>query len=458
MTINVSSQSANHTYLGNFRKDIRNNTRESNWSNPQFSGLAEELYSSFRGVRFNKQEADAETVSAFFELVRMDWGVSAVVKTANELAGSSTRLEPIASALLSSCQAGSGHELAVQPLELFRASEPDNPIIALRLGQALAGIGDWESLDRLASDTVHSLDYGPWALERWARLLTDSCRFEVAEQFVSKLDSKPDLRRLLDLRLQSFTEGTGAFPFPTYLINLDREPRKLRLSMELLQHGGYSPTRVSAIDGKQLPEFALEKLGSSPKVLNAQGAGAIATALSHIKTWEQFLSSNADVILVVEDDAAPYVHWSFHRELLERALLPDLLWANERMSFVSASNVDISRGLEKPWSALGEPTAQYNGIGTDCYLLTRNGAEKLLDFFRVDGIQRHIDWQMGSYSIGRSAGNPTTSRQTVAFNNRREVNDNHEIDSFCLKLPLITASDHGVSNTTDISREYRQRG
>ena len=91
----------------------------------------------------------------------------------------------------------------------------------------------------------------------------------------------------------------------TYLINLDGSDKRLERSTQQLNHIDWSFERVSAYDGrgKTLSEFkdyddqqARKNLGRS--LLNAE----IGCYLSHYQCAQKFLDTDADMLVVLEDD------------------------------------------------------------------------------------------------------------------------------------------------------------
>lgn len=92
----------------------------------------------------------------------------------------------------------------------------------------------------------------------------------------------------------------------TYLINLDRSPQRLEKAREVLASWHVDFTRLSAVDGRQLPP---ERLGNHQQPFSARRyflkdmtPGEIGCFLSHKKCWEALLQSDNDWAFICEDD------------------------------------------------------------------------------------------------------------------------------------------------------------
>lgn len=439
-----------------FQRKIRAKTKAVNWSDPQFRQEAESLYSFYRRAKGQELRRGDHTLVSYLELVRQDWGLQAVESEVKNLLQAGAVSKTLVTAAQYSARAGKDLSAAVRMTDTVYQTHRENPIVNLVMGQAFAAVGNWAGLDQIAKMALHQKAVTPWSGTRWTRLLVDNCRFDIAGDYLGFLENNSLPTSLFSTRIDSFTSDNESLDIPTYLINLDSEPRKLDLSLQLLAWGGYHPTRIKAVDGRELPSFAHEGLGSSPDVYREQGAGAIATALSHINIWERFLSGHDSHCLVVEDDAAPFVHWTYHRENLQEVATYDLVWGNERMSRVLGAEALPEAGISTPWEILAGRPSAFRGIGTDCYLVSRTGATQLLELFSEHSIRGHIDGQMGAYSIGDQTEQAKNRTQSTTQNLRKSMKVVNGLSSVCLNVPAIFANDHGVSNTIEISRDHRE--
>lgn len=92
--------------------------------------------------------------------------------------------------------------------------------------------------------------------------------------------------------------------FKTFVINLERSPERLQNIQSELQREGIEFHRIAAIDGKSLP-LGQHGYGLQVDTSNFEREltpGEIGCALSHVAALREFLNSDADIALVLEDD------------------------------------------------------------------------------------------------------------------------------------------------------------
>ncbi len=92
-----------------------------------------------------------------------------------------------------------------------------------------------------------------------------------------------------------------------YVVNLDRSPDRLQVVMPAARNLGIPVKRYSAVDGSKLSdefinntvnfEQHMKYVNSHPK------KGTIGCTMSHIGIWREFLESDYEYALVIEDDA-----------------------------------------------------------------------------------------------------------------------------------------------------------
>jgi GR25 family glycosyltransferase involved in LPS biosynthesis len=178
-------------------------------------------------------------------------------------------------------------------------------------------------------------------------------------------------------------------------INLDRRTdRKIHMEKELKKIHLNCPTeRVSAVDGRTLTKKDLEGLlddNSIEQFLDttdkqfAPGSymtkGAAGCVLSHYKCWNKIVNGNNDLVLVLEDDII--IDNNFIEKLniyLKEIPNYDLLYIGYHDSLQKkkyTDNIHIPEGVV---------------FGTFGYIISKNGAKKMLEMFPVKG---QIDSQM----------------------------------------------------------------
>lgn len=127
--------------------------------------------------------------------------------------------------------------------------------------------------------------------------------------------------------------------------------------------------RFEAIDSRENPYIfknfglKLNPVGVNQEVYFSQSKGAVGCYLSHFSLWKKIINENIPYCLIVEDDAQPQdlkdflgLNLSFHKHY-------DLIQLNKRTS--------LNHNIFKNY---------FNG--TESYIITRQGAQKLLDFTR----------------------------------------------------------------------------
>ena len=446
------------TSIRKFSERISFYSKEINSQDSTFVGVAEALYGFYRSARGAAINRKLETLLPYLKLVHQDWGLNAVEIEVMRLASAGVNLGSLAINSQAIARRENRFDVGAAWNEQLLAYSEENPSVRLALGGVYAAVGAWDKLDSLATETLEERWFTDWTLSRWSSLLVNNLRVVSARRFLSELPDDKPKKELLDLRLASFEFGGSKCGFDTRIINLESEPRKLHLTKCLTARGGYSGERLNAVDGRNLPTFALHALGETEEVYERNGAGAIATALSHMKAWEQLLQSSDEHCLVLEDDAVPFTHWEYHRETVESTLqTTDILWVNQRLSRVIGTDKIPVEAVTDPTTVLLDRPGNISGTGADGYIVSRKGAEKLLDAFSKDSICGHVDGQMMAYSVER---NSETESENRTYNIVQQLSNRlHGISlvAKCLSVPMIIANDHGVSNTVGVTQQQRHR-
>lgn len=91
-----------------------------------------------------------------------------------------------------------------------------------------------------------------------------------------------------------------------YVINLERASERRRHILRELEKHGLDYELIAGVDGKSLSEDERNRVSDRAAVEarpNKLTAGAIGCALSHLEVYRKMIADNADVALVLEDDA-----------------------------------------------------------------------------------------------------------------------------------------------------------
>lgn len=169
---------------------------------------------------------------------------------------------------------------------------------------------------------------------------------------------------------------------PIFCINLDRRKdrwKKFSTQPSLTQFREI--TRTSAIDGNKIPLLQNENISLATKhnILNKQrrshgeimSMGAIGCTMSHAKVWKEFLEKYPDqqYCLVLEDDVKIPSNLT---EILQNISLEEIGSFDVWLLFYTLIDKKI-KNLSDHWISPGY------FWGTVAYIISRDGAKKLLD-------------------------------------------------------------------------------
>jgi len=179
-----------------------------------------------------------------------------------------------------------------------------------------------------------------------------------------------------------------------YVINLDRNTDRLTEIERRFAGFPVPPQRIAAVHGNQLSRAAVARLAArdAPR-------GTLGCFLSHAAAWERLLAGSAACALVLEDDAQPMLVLPPRMAALGLPPDWDLVWVNQRMQ--PHANPDATTGftLHPVLAAAQGFPAWHNAPGADGYLISRQGARKLLDWSGADGFDGDVDIRMLGYSL-----------------------------------------------------------
>ena len=193
-------------------------------------------------------------------------------------------------------------------------------------------------------------------------------------------------------------ESGGAGPgYAVLVINLDRSAVRMVEIERQFAGMAVRPRRLSATDGALVPLAAARRLAGRDVV----PPGTLGCFMSHVAAWEALLAGEEECALVIEDDVIPQV--SLPAGLGGLGLPPgwDVVWVNDRMApqvdldaatgFTVHGLAGVMRGF---WPETTAP-------GADGYLISREGARKLLAWVTADGMADDVDWRMVAYGLTR---------------------------------------------------------
>lgn len=179
--------------------------------------------------------------------------------------------------------------------------------------------------------------------------------------------------------------------FNTYVLSLEEEVKRRQQIAQQLNDKKIPFKFINAVDLRNTDSDSLTSIYSSKlakKRLNRElGKGEIGCAISHINIYKDFLTSDKEWALIIEDDAL--LHRLTLKKLREMCLLP----SNIDAIILGYSKVSHEEEAKLYWiypikgtylvsgHKVGTPFKQ-TACGTVAYLIHRNGAKKLLKKFK----------------------------------------------------------------------------
>lgn len=181
------------------------------------------------------------------------------------------------------------------------------------------------------------------------------------------------------------------------VINRAQDTGRLQRFNAKAEAFGWTVRRLPAFDAHRagFPFFAFADL-IGPHFWGGDDVkpGAIGCFLSHRRAWEEVVRGDAPMVLICEDDMS-------FRETPERLTVAavalgefDILFANDRLAAWAGDAgavVPLPEAVRRI-AASGAPPSR--APGADCYLLTRRGAERLLEITARDRIVCGVDWAL----------------------------------------------------------------
>ena len=187
----------------------------------------------------------------------------------------------------------------------------------------------------------------------------------------------------------------GGLRYAVLVVNLARNPERMAEVGRQFAAFGVEVLRVAGVEGRSLTSEAVERLTGDA----GAERGTLGCFLGHRAAWEALLASGDECALMVEDDVIPLLDLPAR---LPRLGLPDgwdMAFVNDRLEPWRAPD-GVERFEACPVAAvmLGFDPEE-NAPGGDGYLLSREGARKLLDWTAADGMAGDVDWRMLAYGM-----------------------------------------------------------
>ena len=222
---------------------------------------------------------------------------------------------------------------------------------------------------------------------------------------------------------------------PVYVINRTVDADRLSGFAEAAAAQGVDFTRIEALDGHDpdAPLFLYRTLLRDGFWGEDQiKPGALACAISHMHAWRHVLADGAEAALICEDDARLIADPDGLATAARRYPDADIVFANPRMVAwrdIGAVKSDpalipLAKAASRMVAKGARPGAEgiAEGPGADAYLVTRNGAEKLLALMAEVGLIAGIDWLIAVASGARGLGSADSDHLDAAMPGASPIN------------------------------------
>ncbi len=258
-----------------------------------------------------------------------------------------------------------------------------------------------------------------------------------AAAFACATDADSALRRqsaLCNIALnEKLADAPATGPAPSIaILNLDRNPDRLVETEAHFADCRMPRFRVPGIEGARLPRPAVLNLGGDPS-----RRGTLGCFLAHAAAWEMMLADHLSHCLVVEDDTMPLLDLPERWGLFGLPEGLDLCFVNDRMAPRAATPVFQ---LLTPAEALDQFPPERNAPGADGYLISAQGARKLLAWLAEDGFANDVDWRLLAYAVcpAECAALPARSHARREVERlHRAIGSERRLDACVLSPPLV---------------------
>ncbi len=235
------------------------------------------------------------------------------------------------------------------------------------------------------------------------------------------------------------------------VVNLDRNTERLAWTERLFGHGPVPLHRVPAIEGSRLPTPAVHRL-----LGDAAMRGTLGCFLSHAAAWDSLAARGLRHLLVIEDDVIPLADLPARLGALGLPPGYDICFVNDRLEPRMDPDAVTRPSLHRLADVMRGFPPEDNAPGGDGYLLSAQGATKLLSWVAQDGFAGDLDWRLLAYGMDEAAI-ASLSRQAFAWDMlnrlRHGISRADHLDAYVLHPALIRT----VGVSSDREDENRER-
>lgn len=228
--------------------------------------------------------------------------------------------------------------------------------------------------------------------------------------------------------------------FPIYCINLDRDEHRFLGLKNLYERIGCSVLRQPGALGSAVPQLMRSALFRSDLPPNSIGCWS-----SQVRTLERIVESGHECGLIIEDDGLPAFGFGVS-DLLEAAPQGfDICFLNDRAvpgwwseSRHTPRMIDVNERYDSIASSV-------RAIGADGYLVSKRGAERILDDLARNGAVKHYDWQIYSYGIESVDADDDRHVSKIIKSIRRSSKTDLKLNCYVSTIPYVVHSPMGFN-------------
>lgn len=187
---------------------------------------------------------------------------------------------------------------------------------------------------------------------------------------------------------------------PAFVINLDRQPKRMARFEEAFQEMGIAVERFPAVDGQNLSDIndfihPLMHLVHEPRKFNVRAhAGCF---LSHAKVWKQITERKASWSLILEDDVCPT---NISRDFLEAfELAPPPFDIVRLHSNAGSQKAGRQRETGVEIDGIKLTVDMLGARSTGAYLISYEGAQKCLAYKKMISPVDHFEWLFQQHGV-----------------------------------------------------------
>ncbi|WP_406827644.1 hypothetical protein [Microbulbifer sp. ARAS458-1] len=318
---------------------------------------------------------------------------------------------------------------------IFRYQDSNLAVIPINQSQIMFRRGNIDSAIDFARKIKIKCN---WSASIAANLLLTYHDWAYLGETLGKIEkhARPDVFREILNKFQIFTRHNVVDGFnasvPIFCINLDRDEHRF-IGLEKLYGKTLCKTqRLPGVLGSSVPMLMRKSVFRTQLPPNSIGCWT-----SQIRALERVVESGEDYGLIIEDDGLPAFQFSFSR-LLEVAPKDfDICFLNDRS--IPGWWLDSNRKLDllnvnEVYSDVAESV---RAIGADGYLVSRVGAEKILEDLARNGAAKHYDWQIYSYGIGSISPDDDRHVSKIIRSTRQISSSDLRLNSYVSSIPFV---------------------